>query len=69
MSKQDAYQWLADILAAPLSEAHIGYLGEYYCKEVIREARNLLENRNKKKNHAAPQRQPELKLLEGGAAS
>ncbi len=69
MSKQDAYQWLADILAAPLSEAHIGYLGEYYCKEVIRESRKLLENRNKKKNRAGPQCQPKLKLIEGGAAS
>ena len=69
MSKQDAYQWLADILAAPLSEAHIGYLGEYYCKEVIQESRKLLEKRNKKKNRAGPQCQPELKLIEGGAAS
>ncbi len=68
MSKQDAYQWLADILAAPLSEAHIGYLGEYYCKEVIRESRKLLERRNKKKQRPALQ-QTELKLMEGGAAS
>ncbi len=28
MSKQDAYQWLADLICAPLSQAHIGYLGE-----------------------------------------
>lgn len=68
MSKQDAYQWLADILAAPLSEAHIGYLGEYYCKEVIRESRKLLESRNRRKQRPALQ-QPELKLIEGGAAS
>lgn len=43
MSKQDAYQWLADLIMAPLSEAHIGYLGEYYCKKVIEESRKLLE--------------------------
>ena len=43
MSKQDAYQWLADLIMAPLSEAHIGYLGEYYCKQVIEESRKLLE--------------------------
>ena len=37
MSKQDAYQWLADLLSAPLSKAHIGYLGEYYCMEKDRD--------------------------------
>ncbi|MCU0080203.1 zinc-finger-containing protein [Extibacter muris] len=42
MSKQDAYQWLADLICAPLSEAHIGYLGEYYCKQVIEESRASL---------------------------
>ncbi len=49
MSKQDAYQWLADLICAPLSEAHIGYLGEYYCKQVIEESRKLLEQRNSKR--------------------
>lgn len=43
MSKQDAYQWLADLISAPLSEAHIGYLGEYYCNQVIAESKNLLK--------------------------
>jgi len=53
MSKQDAYQWLADLICAPLSEAHIGYLGEYYCKQVIEESRKLLEQRNsKRKGHS-----------------
>ena len=47
MSKQDAYQWLADLICAPLSEAHIGHLGEYYGKQVIEESRKIL-NRNKK---------------------
>lgn len=48
MSKQDAYQWLADLIVAPLSEAHIGYLGEYYCKQVIEESRKLLERQKAK---------------------
>lgn len=47
MSKEDAYSWLADLLCAPLSEAHIGYLGEYYCREVIEESKNLLEHHGK----------------------
>ena len=42
MTKEDAYQWLADLIAAPLSQAHIGYLGEYYCKLVIEESKKLL---------------------------
>lgn len=45
MTKDDAYQWLADLIGAPKSEAHIGYLGEYYCKKVIEESRALLEKR------------------------
>ena len=48
MSKQDAYQWLADLIMAPLSKAHIGHLGEYYCKQVIEESRKLLERRKAK---------------------
>ena len=48
MSKQDAYQWLSDLIMAPLSEAHIGHLGEYYCKQVIEESRKLLERRKAK---------------------
>ena len=48
MSKQDAYQWLADLIMAPLSEALIGYLGEYYCKQVIEESRKLLERQKAK---------------------
>ncbi len=43
MSKQEAYQWLAELLAVPISEAHIGYLGEYYCNLVIEECRKQLE--------------------------
>ena len=43
MDKQEAYQWLANLISAPLSEAHIGYLGEYYCQVVIDECRKLLQ--------------------------
>lgn len=44
MSKQDAYAWLATILAAPMSHAHIGQLSEYYCKVVIEESKRFMEN-------------------------
>ena len=43
MSKQEAYRWLADLIGAPLSEAHIGHLGEYYCKQVIDKCKEMLE--------------------------
>ena len=48
MSREDAYHWLASILAAPLSQAHIGYLGEYYCKQVIEESKKVLDSRKNK---------------------
>ena len=44
MSKEDAYLWLASILAAPLGQAHIGYLGEYYCRQEIEASKQQLEN-------------------------
>ena len=46
MSKQEAYYWLAYMISAPLSQAHIGYLGEYYCEVVIKESRKLLERKS-----------------------
>ena len=61
MSKQDAYRWLADLISAPLSEAHIGHLVEYYCKLVIEESRALLERQ--KRNL------PSVRSWKGGAAS
>lgn len=61
MSKQDAYQWLADIISAPLSEAHIGHLGEYYCKRVIEESRKILD-RSKRS-----QKSPRFQVIQGGA--
>ena len=45
MSKEDAYQWLASILAAPMGQAHIGLLGEYYCRQVIEESKKVLNSR------------------------
>ena len=62
MSKQDAYQRLADLICAPLSEAHIGYLGEYYCKQVIEESRKLLEQGNSRRKRVR------FREIEGGVA-
>ncbi len=42
MSKDDAYAWLADVLGATKSQAHIGYLGDYYCQVVIEKSKELL---------------------------
>jgi predicted RNA-binding Zn-ribbon protein involved in translation (DUF1610 family) len=63
MSKQDAYRWLADLTSAPLSQAHIGHLGEYYCKLVIEESSRMLEQHN---SRSAAGR---FRLLEGGPAA
>ena len=63
MSKQDAYQWFADLICAPLSEAHIGYLGEYYCKQVIEESRRLLARQKSGKNRCR------FQALEGRVAA
>lgn len=46
MTKREAYRWLAGIVQAPKAYAHIGYLGEYYCRVVIEESEKLLA-RNK----------------------
>lgn len=46
MSKTEAYYWLANLISAPLSEAHIGYLGEYYCNVVIEESKKMLNAKN-----------------------
>jgi hypothetical protein len=52
MTKKEAYEWLAVILQAPRTQAHIGYIGEYYCMMVIEESRRLLDNRLK--THGCP---------------
>lgn len=46
MEKEDAYQWLAAVLAAPMGQAHIGNLGEYYCRQAIEESKKVLNSRN-----------------------
>jgi hypothetical protein len=43
MTKRDAYGWLAFTLQTPLSQAHIGYMGEYHCNLIIEESRQLLK--------------------------
>ena len=45
MTRDEAYRWLAAILQAPRSQAHIGNLGEYYCRQVIEESQKILQNR------------------------
>ena len=45
MTRQEAYMWLASLISAPLSQAHIGYLGEYYCNLVITESDKLLKGK------------------------
>ena len=47
MTKNEAYQWLAYKVCAPLSQAHIGLMGEYYCQQVIDESKKLLISRGK----------------------
>lgn len=44
MTRNEAYSWLAGIIQAPRSQAHIGYLGEYYCQLVIDESKKLLQH-------------------------
>ena len=55
MSKEDAYHWLASILAAPLGQAHIGYLGEYYCRQVIEESQKVLNLQQNINRRIAPE--------------
>lgn len=63
MTKQDAYQWLSDLISAPISQAHIGYLGDYYCKQVIEQSRRLLKNKSaQRENHR-------LQGIKGGVAA
>lgn len=62
MSKQDAYLWLANLLQVPLSKAHIGLLGEYYCTQVIEESRKMLDRQRNPKHIR-------LGCLQGGAVA
>jgi ssDNA-binding Zn-finger/Zn-ribbon topoisomerase 1 len=47
MSRDEAYRWLASMLQKPLSQTHIGQLGEYYCGRVIEESRRIMDNRQR----------------------
>jgi ssDNA-binding Zn-finger/Zn-ribbon topoisomerase 1 len=42
MTKDAAYGWLAYTLQRPLSQAHIGYLSEYYCTLITDESKKLM---------------------------
>ena len=52
MTKDAAYEWLSVLLCTPPSEAHIGHLGDYYCKKVIEESKKLLEARKEKQQRS-----------------
>lgn len=45
MTKSQAYQWLAYITQSPMPHAHIGHMGDYYCKVIIKESKELLHSR------------------------
>lgn len=51
MTREDAYQWLSAVLGIPMSQTHIGLLGEYYCQLVIAESQKVL-NLPETKNHS-----------------
>lgn len=66
MSKQDAYAWLASILAAPMSHAHIGQLSEYYCKVVIDESKHFMENNKERIERKNPGIRTRISIAVGG---
>jgi hypothetical protein len=63
MSRKEAYEWLAAMLRVPLSQTHIGYLGEYYCRRVIEESLRIMENRRRVR---AGRREHGLRETSGG---
>ena len=48
MTREDAYRWLASVLGVPMGQAHIGCLGEYYCRRVIEESEKVLNQQKKR---------------------
>ncbi len=44
LSRQEAYTWLAGVVAAPMAHTHIGQLGEYSCQLVIEESKKYIQN-------------------------
>lgn len=61
MTRSEAYLWLSVTLQSPLSQAHIGCLSEYYCRQVIEESKRMLENRRQ-----ARERSGMLRMASGG---
>ena len=49
MTRSEAYQWLSDMIGLPLKKAHIGDMGEYYCRLVIEESGKLVKAQKGKK--------------------
>lgn len=56
MTRQESYRWLADKICVPLKDAHIGHLGEYYCKMMIQDSRKLLQPQNARPRHGPRER-------------
>lgn len=56
MTRQESYRWLVDKICVPLKDAHIGHLGEYYCKLVIQDSRKLLQPHNARPWHGPGER-------------
>ena len=52
MNKNEAYRWLALITYSPQTYAHIGNMGEYYCKVVIDESKKLYKKLLEKRDTA-----------------
>lgn len=64
MTRRGAYEWLSSMLQAPLSQTHIGYMSDYYCRQVIKESKQMLNNwRNV---HGAWNRLPPTNQASGG---
>jgi len=61
MTKDQAYAWLASMIQAPRAQAHIGYLREYYCEQVIRQSNAILSNRQQA-NHGATRIRPQRSI-------
>lgn len=66
MSKQEAYAWLSGVLAAPMAYAHIGQLGDHYCKVVIEESKRFMENNRDRIKRKPAGTCRELPLAAGG---
>lgn len=58
MTREEAYLWLANEISAPLSEAHIGHLGEYYCRQVIKRSKELLDMQEKRTRNKRVRKYP-----------